>query len=339
MALGPLMIDIEGKSLSEEEQALLQHPLIGGVILFSRNYESPQQIAALNADIHALRKPPLLIAVDHEGGKVQRFRDDFSRLPAAARIGELYDHNKRQGLQAAAQIGWLLAAELRAVGVDLSFAPVLDLHKSISSVIQDRAFHAEPKVVASLAGAFSKGMNSAGMRAVGKHFPGHGSVAADSHHAIPVDKRTLEAIKQEDLVPFAYLAKQGLPAIMPAHVIYPDVDKYPAGFSKKWLSLLRQELHFKGTIFSDDLSMAGAGAVGDITQRVPKAISAGCDMLLICNDREAVIQVLDTFCSYDAPDAQKRVERLRGTGHWNWQSLRRLKAWQTAQQQLDKLNA
>jgi len=337
MALGPLMVDIEGKTLSKEDQELLKHPLVGGVILFSRNYESPQQIATLNAEIHALRKPPLLIAVDHEGGKVQRFRDDFSRLPAAARIGELYDKNKAQGLKAANQIGWLLAAELRAVGVDLSFAPVLDLHKSISSVIQDRAFHADPKVVAVLAGALIKGMGSAGMQAVGKHFPGHGSVAADSHHAIPIDERTLEDIQKEDLVPFAYLSQQGLPAIMPAHVIYPEVDQYPAGFSKKWLTFLRQKLKFQGTIFSDDLSMAGAEAVGNITKRVPKAISAGCDMLLICNDRNAVIQVLDTFCSYDSPDSQSRVASLHGKAGWSWQKLRNLKTWKTAQQQLDTL--
>ncbi len=339
MALGPLMIDIEGKIVSKEEQELLKHPLVGGVILFARNYESPQQMLRLNADIHALRKPPLLIAVDHEGGKVQRFREDFSRLPAAAQIGELYDKNPQQGLQAAEQIGWLLAVELRAVGLDLSFAPVLDLHKSISSVILDRAFHANPNTVAALAGAFSRGMAKAGLRAVGKHYPGHGSVAADSHHAIPIDERSLDSIKQEDLVPFAQLAQQGLPAIMPAHVIYPAVDKYPAGFSKKWLTLLRQELKFSGAIFSDDLSMAGAGAVGDITQRVSKAISAGCDMLLICNDRTVVTQVLDSFCSYDAPASQARLAKLHGSGYWNWRTLRRLSAWHVAQQQLEKLKA
>ncbi len=337
MALGPLMVDVQGTQLSKEDQEILMHPLVGGVILFSRNYESPQQISALNASIRALRKPPLLIAVDHEGGKVQRFRQDFSALPPAAQLGHCYDLDAKRGVQAARHIGWLLAAELRAVGVDLSFAPVLDLHKGISSVIQDRAFHAKPQAVACLAEAVMKGMHAAGMHAVGKHYPGHGSVAADSHHAIPVDDRSLEEMRNNDLIPFAHLAKQGLSAIMPAHVIYPQVDKYPAGFSKKWLTFLRQELKFQGVIFSDDLSMAGAGAVGDITQRVPKAIGAGCDMLLICNDRAAVIQVLDSFCSYEAPESQARVMRLQGRGRWDWKTLPQQQQWQSAQRQLEQL--
>ncbi len=339
MVLGALMIDVEGQTLSAEEQLRLQHPLVGGVILFSRNYASPAQMTALTAEIRALRKPSLLIAVDHEGGKVQRFRQEFSPLPPAACIGALYDQNPQQGIKAAQQIGWLLAAELRAVGVDLSFAPVLDLRKGISSVIQDRAFHADPQVVTLLAAAFIQGMQSAGMQAVGKHYPGHGSVAADSHLAVPIDWRSLDVIVQEDLIPFSQLIKQGLPALMPAHVIYPQIDKYPAVFSKIWLTFLRQQLRFTGAIFSDDLNMAAAGTVGDMCERVPKAIGAGCDMLLICNNSDAVGQVLETFCSYEAPQAQARVEKLRGTGTWAWQKLHTAQAWQEAQQQLEQLQA
>jgi len=328
MSLGPLMIDLESHTLSSQERELLQHPLVGGVILFSRNYQSPNQLITLTTEIHALRQPHLLIAVDQEGGRIQRFREEFVKLPAAAQLGASYDHNYRQGLARAEQIGWLMAAELRAVGVDFSFAPVLDLERGISTVIGDRAFHANPEVVAKLAYAMMIGMRQAGMTAVGKHFPGHGSIAADSHHAVPVDERRLVDLQFEDLIPFERMIHYGLAAIMPAHVIYPQVDTQPAGFSARWLQdILRKRYEFQGAIFSDDISMAAAAVAGDPLARTQQALQAGCDMVLICNDRTAVIQVIDNLGKYNSPTSQVRFMRLHGRAALDWKSLHADEKW------------
>ncbi len=316
MSLGPLMIDLAGTELSAEERDLLRDPRVGGVILFSRNFVDPGQLAALVAEVHGVRSPPLLVAVDHEGGRVQRFRGGFTVLPAAARYGEVYDHAPARALQVAETGGWLMAAELRAVGVDLSFAPVLDLNRGVSHVIGDRAFHARPEVAAELARAFMRGMQRAGMAAVGKHFPGHGSVAADSHVALPVDRRPLADIRAEDLLVFERLVHYGLPAIMPAHVVFPAVDDRPAGFSRVWLQeILRGQLGFQGAIVSDDLSMAGATFVASRGDRAHAALEAGCDLLLLCNDREGAGEVLDALAGYRNPVSQARLARLHGRGH------------------------
>lgn len=333
MSLGPLMIDLESHTLSNEEQQLLQHPLVGGVILFSRNYQSPEQLTALTTEIHALRQPSLLIAVDQEGGRVQRFREGFVHLPASASLGKLYDSNHRQALKLAEQVGWLMAAELRAVGIDFSFAPVLDLGRGISTVIGDRAFHADPEVVAELAHAIMKGLRKAGMMAVAKHFPGHGFVTADSHLAVPIDERRLVDLQFEDLLPFERMIHYGLAAIMPAHVIYPQIDNQPAGFSTRWLQdILRKDLEFKGVIFSDDLSMAGAAVAGNPLARTQQALQAGCDMALICNDRAAVIQVIDNLGEYKSPVSQVRLMRLHGKTALDWKNLHADNRWLQAQQ-------
>ena len=308
--LGPLMIDIAGTELTDLERSRLCHPQVGGMILFSRNFASREQLTALCAEIHALRTPRLLIAVDHEGGRVQRFRAGFTRLPTMRRLGELWDRQRDQALAAAHAIGYLLAGELRACGVDLSFTPVLDLDYGASSVIGDRAFHRDPGAVAALAGALIEGLRQAGMAACGKHFPGHGFVAADSHVAIPEDPRSL-AEMAVDLEPYRRLK---LDAVMPAHVIYRQVDSRPAGFSAKWLTLLREEFAFDGVIFSDDLSMEGASVAGDIVARADAAWNAGCDMLLVCNAPGAVTELLEMWRVAPDPLRGRRVEGLLPSG-------------------------
>ena len=260
---GPLMIDIAGHELTDLERERLRHPLVGGLILFSRNYQSPAQLSSLTAEVHALRSPPLLIAIDHEGGRVQRCREGFTRLPPMRRLGELWDSDAPAALEAAKNIGYVLAAELRACGVDLSFTPVLDLDWGRSGVIGDRAFHADPQAVIALAGALIQGLRQAGMAACGKHFPGHGWVEADSHHQLPVDERSLTELAP-DIEPYRQLP---LDAVMQAHVIYTTVDKNTSCFSSKWNDYLRNDINFKGVIFSDDLSMQAAGVVGDVVAR------------------------------------------------------------------------
>jgi beta-N-acetylhexosaminidase len=307
------MLDLAGTALSAEERERLRHPLVGGVILFSRNYESPEQVRALVQEIHALREPQLLVAVDHEGGRVQRFRSGFTALPPMRRLGELHDENPKRALRLAETVGWVLGAELRAVGVDFSFAPVLDLDRGVSQVIGDRAYHADPEIVAELAHMTVRGLQRAGMAAVGKHFPGHGSVAPDSHVALPVDERDYDDIAAQDLLPFERLVRYGLPGIMPAHVIYSRVDPQPAGFSAFWLQeVLRRRLGFQGVIFSDDLSMEGAKGAGDIVARGRLALSAGCDMVLVCNDSAAAARLLDGLGEHDDPVSHLRLVRLHG---------------------------
>jgi beta-N-acetylhexosaminidase len=310
------MLDLKGTDLLQDEVDLLRHPLVGGVILTSRNYQDPGQLLQLTGKIHALRQPALLIAVDHEGGRVQRFRDQFTRLPACRRFGQHYDGNHQEALKYAEHTGWLLASELQCVGVDFSFAPVLDLDTGNSGVIGDRAFHHDPGVVAELARAFTRGMKSAGMAAVGKHFPGHGYVREDSHESVPVDTRSFEDIAMRDLVPFERLAGTVLAGIMPAHVIYPEVDANPAGFSEIWLGqVLRRRLGFQGAIFSDDICMAGAGVAGDYPDRAHAALAAGCDMVLVCNNPAAAVEVLEVLKPEPRPLSQVRLMRMYSNGN------------------------
>jgi len=338
MTLGPLMIDLLGTEMTTEENEIIHHPLVGGVILFSRNYDSVEQVSALIKKIQANRKTHLVVAVDHEGGAVQRFRNEFTRLPACAEIGKVYDHDTDEALELSYDLGWVMASELRTVGVDLSFAPILDLG-GISRVINDRAFHRDPNIIATLAFAYRRGMHDSGMSAVGKHFPGHGSIAEDSHHEIPVDERTFAEIEKHDLIPFKKMIDNGLEAMMPAHVIYPQVDKMPAGFSTFWLQeVLRKKLNFQGAIFSDDMSMAGAAVGGDFVERSRAALGAGCDMVLICNNPEGAIQVLDHLGDYNHPVSQARLIRMHGRHTITREQLAQDKNWQDRVKKLNKLN-
>jgi len=314
MKLGPVMIDVAGTELAPGEAERLSHPLVGGVILFARNFTSPLQLVRLATAIRALRDPALLVAVDHEGGRVQRFQQGFTRIPPMRELGRLWDQDRVRGAEAARGCGFVIASELQAHGVDFSFAPVLDIDYGESSVIGDRSFHADAKVVAELAAAFVEGLARGGMTSVGKHYPGHGYVKADSHHEVPVDERTLDEMAGADLIPFARLIKAGMGAVMPAHVIYPKVDGKPAGFSRKWLvTILRRQLGFKGVIFSDDLSMEGASTAGGVVQRAKAALDAGCDMVLLCNDVGAQDELLDGLASMSVSNLlTAQLARLRG---------------------------
>jgi beta-N-acetylhexosaminidase len=332
MTLGPVMVDLVGPTLTAQERELLQHPQTGGVILFTRNFISVDQLRELVNEIHALRKPRLLIGVDQEGGRVQRFRQGFTRLPALRRLGQIYDRDRDSGLKLADKAGWLMAAELSSVGVDFSFTPVLDLDRGISGVIGDRAFHSDPQAVAELAHAYMIGIRRAGMAAIGKHFPGHGGVKEDSHTVLPVDNRLMADIFTEDVLPFERMIHYGLAGIMPAHVVYPHGDRRPAGYSSYWLrDVLRERLGFQGAIFSDDLSMKGAGEPGDYGQRAALALSAGCDMVLVCNNPDGTAAALDHLGDYEAPASQVRLTRLHGQQHLNHDGLRASELWRIAE--------
>jgi beta-N-acetylhexosaminidase len=331
------MVDVQGPVLSAEDREILVHPLIGGVILFARNYADPEQLRALTHELHNLRSPPLLIAVDHEGGRVQRFRDQFSVLPPARTYGMLYDQDAEQGLRFIGQMAWLLAAELRAVDVDLSFAPVLDLDMNVSTVIGDRALHRDPGAVGELARAWVLGMRHAGMAACAKHFPGHGAVAGDSHHMLPVDNRSLEEIRNRDLRPYRRLIRMDIPAIMMAHVVYPHVDSVPASLSRHWIvSELRGELDFSGAVFCDDLSMHGAAGAGSYSDRAHAALSAGCDMLPVCNNRTGVIEILDSMKDVPDPQRQWRLTRLHGANRIEREDLMAGAEWRDARAALER---
>ena len=324
MPLGPVMLDVVGKTLTDDDLRRIRHPLTGGVILFARNYENRAQLVALCDAIHAAR-PGVLIAVDHEGGRVQRFRSDgFTRLPAMKKLGELWDTDVLAACKAATALGYVLAAELRACGVDLSFTPVLDLDYGQSEVIGDRSFHRDPRTVTLLAKGINHGLLEAGMANCGKHFPGHGFVAADSHVAIPVDERDPKDILKEDAAPYGWLG-MSLSAVMPAHVIYPKFDKHPAGFSKKWLTLLRKDLGFEGVIFSDDLSMEGASVAGTVVQGAHAALKAGCDMVLVCNSPDKADQLLEGLDPSVAIDAHRSAARIAAlvpaSGAKDWDAL------------------
>ena len=307
--IGALMLDIAGTELTQEDIELLQAPQVGGMILFARNIQSPQQVRALTDHMRRIR-PDILIAVDQEGGRVQRLKQGFTALPAMGRLGELYVHKPEQALLLAEQCGWLMAIEVLAVGIDFSFAPVLDLN-AVSDVIGDRAFANNIQDIVPLAAEFLKGMKRAGMANTGKHFPGHGSVKADSHVAAAIDSRSYEEIYQQDMQSFIQLMPQ-LDALMPAHVIYDQVDPNPAGFSAYWIQhVLRQQLNFDGVLFSDDLTMQAACVVGDAGVRIQAALQAGCDMGLVCNDRAAASTALQAIANLPLPN-QQRLARMRG---------------------------
>jgi len=333
--MGPIMLDVHGTSLSEEDKELLEHPLVGGLILFTRNYESPEQVSELTRDIRAAAKQDILLAVDHEGGRIQRFREQFSAIPAMGAIWDLANGELELAKGIAKQSGILMALEVQAVGIDISFAPVLDVN-GISEVIGDRAFHQEPEKILPLAQAFIDGMHLAGMKTTGKHFPGHGSVLADSHFALPIDTRAADRIMSYDLLPFKTLIeKNKLDALMPAHVIYPEIDELAVGFSKKWLQqVLRKELSFDGVIFSDDLSMEGAASVGGYVERAEASQQAGCDMLLVCNNRAGAIEIIDNANLVVNEQGSERLQRLLKATNNDWSSLATNVAWQQARQSL-----
>lgn len=338
MSLGPIIIDLEGTALTAEERERLLHPQAGGVVLFTRNFESPEQLAGLVRDLHGLRDPQLIVSVDHEGGRVQRFHEGFTRLPPAGILGARYDLDPREGLALAELSGWVMAAELRALDVDLSFAPVLDLGRGVSGVIGDRAYHRDPEVVAELARAFARGMKAAGMSAVGKHFPGHGAVREDSHLTLPIDRRPLEDILAEDVIPFERLVHYGIAGIMPAHVVYEEVDTKPAGFSRFWLQdILRDRLGFQGIVVSDDLSMAGADSIGDFGDRTEAALEAGCDVVLICNHPQGAAQALERLEGYNNPASQLRLARLHGRSALRIAELQANERWRQGSLRLSAL--
>ena len=309
--LGPVMLDVAALRLDDADRARLQHPLTGGIILFKRNFESTEQLAKLTAEIRALRSPELLIAVDHEGGRVQRFRTGYTTLPPMAALGALWNTDRPAARRCAEASGFVIATELTASGVDFSFTPVLDLDYGRSGVIGDRAFHADAGAVSDLASALITGLARGGVAAVGKHFPGHGYAVEDSHVAMPVDSRALADIEAADLLPYRRLSAV-LAAVMPAHVIYPQVDSAPAGFSTVWLQMiLRRELGFSGMIFSDDLSMQGATVAGSIVERAQAALAAGCDMVLVCNQPLLVDELLAGLQWEPHEGWAERVARMR----------------------------
>lgn len=337
MSLGPVMLDVAGVALSDEDRKRLRHPQTGGVILFARNYESPEQLKALVDEIHAIRTPRLIVAVDQEGGRVQRFKTGFQRLPAMGLLGDLYDRDVPKALQLSETIGWIASAELLHYGVDLSFSPVLDLGHKISTVIGDRAFHTDPGIITQLANAYIRGMRSAGMEAVGKHFPGHGSVLGDSHHVMPFDRRSLATIETHDLVPFRRVINTHLAAIMMAHVIYLQVDEQPAGYSQHWIQhILRSQLGFEGVVFSDDLSMSGAESVGGYAERARASLQAGCDMLLVCNNPQGANEVLDYLADYSNPVSQMRLVRMHGRADKTTKKLFETNRWKQSVAQLQQ---
>ena len=329
------MLDLHGLQLQAAERDLLNAAQVGGVILFARNYADPQQLQALTAEIRACN-PELLIAVDQEGGRVQRLQKGFTRLPPMLEFSRCWEEDPGLSIEQAMQCGWLMAAEVLASGIDFSFAPVLDLHSGLSQIIGNRAFASDPQRVSILAGAFMSGMHDAGMATTGKHFPGHGNVVADSHTDIPIDSRSLVQIREQDLQPFARCVER-LDAVMPAHVIYQQVDPACAGFSKYWLqTILRGELGFDGVIFSDDLVMAGAAAAGGMEQRIDAALSAGCDMILVCNDRNQALRALEHLERLAVP-GNPRLQRMQRRQHWTPALLQQSEQWGRARTMVEEL--
>lgn len=334
------MLDLHGCEIDAEEKEILQHPMVGGLILFSRNFDNVKQLTELTRHIKKTAKRPILIAVDQEGGRVQRFRQGFSPIPA------MHDLHKAHLYQTTAELctemGWLMASEVQSVGIDISFAPVLDLN-GISEVITNRAFHSQNDKVIEYAGAFIQGMKQAGMKTTGKHFPGHGSVQADSHIAAPIDSRSKQVLFEQDMQVFSSLIKQNeLDAIMPAHVIYSMVDDKPAGFSSIWLQqILKQQLGFKGVIFSDDLSMQAANIAGDYVGKAQAALSAGCDMILACNNREGAVQILDAHQHLNKvinQDSEQKINALLSQARFNKAELEQTERWQQANKLAQRLS-
>ena len=306
------MTSIEGTELTAEDREVLRHPLIGGVIYFARNFVDKAQLAALSADIKSLRDPALVIAVDQEGGRVQRFRDGFTEIPPMRSLGDLWTTHAPSARARAFELGFTIGHELGDVGVDFSFAPVLDLDYGESTVIGHRAFHRDPIAVSALATALMQGLRAEGMAAVGKHFPGHGFVKGDTHWERPTDERTYEQVEAADLIPFRELVAAGLDGVMAAHLIFPAIDAQLAGFSPFWLqNVLRNKLHFRGVIFTDDLGMVAAHAVGDLTARADAAIQGGADIVLPCNDRPGLIELLDRWKPAPESGLARKWERMR----------------------------
>lgn len=338
--MGPIMMDVLGTSLTEEDKELLNHPLVGGLILFTRNFQSPEQLSELVRNIRLFARKPLLIAVDHEGGRVQRFREGFSSIPAMGKLFDYADQNIADAKHLAKQSGALMALEVQAVGIDISFAPVLDIN-GISDVIGLRSFHQQPEIITPLATAFIEGMQSVGMKATGKHFPGHGSVQADSHVDLPIDHRSYQEISSIDLLPFKQLISEGrVDALMPAHVIYPDVDKKSVGFSRVWLQdILRCQLKFNGVLFSDDLSMEAASSIGGYVERSEAAQDAGCDMLLLCNNRSALVNVIDNAKLQHNKMSEQRVASMLKQNDFSWSSMKEMPLWQELSQSNTQLLA
>lgn len=336
MSLGPLMVGIKWLELDVVERELLCHPAVGGVILFSRNFQSLAQLQQLVTSIHDLRQPHLLVAVDHEGGRVQRFREGFAILPAIRELGKRYDLDREQALYQAEQWGWLMAAELRAVGIDMSFAPVLDIDRELSHVIGDRAFHGNSDIISRLSFRYMRGMHEAGMAATAKHFPGHGGVSPDTHSECAIDSRDYDAIAADDMRPFLHLIDSDLPAIMMSHVIYSEVDRLPASLSSIWIQqVLRKRIGFQGAIFSDDLCMKGCGVAGNMHERTRTALNAGSDMVLICNDFEAIANVVSRLDFSLDPLATSRLARMHGHKTPGLMALHRDPRWKQARQALD----
>jgi len=329
------MLDIEGRELTPADRALLREPAVGGVILFSRNYASPSQIADLVAAIRSLRSPPLLIAVDHEGGRVQRFRDGFSAVPPMRSIGRQYDSDPDAAVSLAKTAGWLIASELRAMDIDLSFTPCVDLDWGVSEIIGNRAFHRKPDVVGDLASAFCNGLRSAGMAAVAKHFPGHGAVVADSHDQLPVDRRNYGELL-DDMRPYEKLiAKRQLAGVMIAHIVYSETDPLPASFSPYWIKeQLRNSLGYDGAVLCDDLTMKATESMGSMPKRARLALEAGCDMVLVCNDRPAASATVAALRDYSNPLSLVRLARLHGTGNVMRESLLASEEWHIAADRL-----
>lgn len=341
---GPVMIDIAGLSLNADDRRRLSHPLTGAVILFARNFESRAQLTALVREVRVLRAD-VLIAVDHEGGRVQRFKTDgFTHLPPMSALGAHWDIPSSNGaprleaMQYATAIGYVLASELRACDIDFSFTPVLDLNWQRSEVIGNRAFHTDPRTVTVLAKSLCHGLALAGMKSCGKHFPGHGWAEADSHIDIPVDERPLATLLANDAAPYAWFGL-GLDAVMPAHVIYPQVDTQPAGFSQRWIQqILRGQMGFRGAVFSDDLAMAGARVAGNVVQAAEAALAAGCDMVLICNQPEQADQLLAGLKYSPDPDAAQRIDALMPTRPGcDWDLLNSQPQYRQAMELIEKL--
>lgn len=331
MSLGPVMLDIDGVGLTPADRDILRQPAVGGVILFSRNYESPAQITDLIAEMRALRRPPLIIAVDHEGGRVQRFRDGFSAIPPMRMLGREHRRDPENAARLARKAGWLIGAELRAVGVDICFAPCVDLDWGVSEVIGDRAFDRSPDVVASLAQAYCRGLRDAGMVAVAKHFPGHGAVVADSHEKLPWDRREYGDVL-DDMQPYQSLVDMSLIAgVMTAHIVYPNIESMPASFSEVWIQReLRNRIGFGGAVFSDDLSMKATREYGSMVERATLALNAGSDMVLVCNDRNAAQKTVSALRDYSNPLSLVRLARLHGTGETLRETLLASDEWADA---------
>jgi beta-N-acetylhexosaminidase len=331
---GPVVVDVLGAVLTDEDRERIRHPAAGAVILFARNYENPEQLAALTADIERQREPALPVCVDHEGGRVQRFKEGFTAIPPMRTLGKQWDRDREKGRELATSIGYIIASELGAHGVDFSFAPVLDLDYGGSSVIGDRALHFDPTAVGSLGACLVKGLAQGGVGAVGKHFPGHGYAEADSHVAVPRDDRTFKEIARKDIAPYKAVIEAGLAGVMPAHVIYPQVDPQPAGYSAHWLQeVLRKQLGFQGIVFSDDLSMEGAAVAGGPPERARAAIAAGCDMVLLCNNPAGLDALLQSLA--DVPlGNQSGLDRMRRQGG---RDLRKSVAYREAQETLQSL--